>query len=62
MQVLITDHVVRVLGDILIAQDSKRLKSKAAKFTISGIIESVGPAYLTVRIAKTGGKKFLKEG
>ena len=62
MQVLITDHVFRISDDILIAQDAKRLRKKASKFTISGLVENVGAVYLSVRIAKTGGKRFLTEG
>ena len=62
MQVLITDHVFRISADILIAQDAKRLRKKASKFTISGLVENVGTVYLSVRIAKTVGKRFLTEG
>ena len=58
---MITERVFRVSGEVLIAQDAKRLKQKGAKFTIVGMVEQVGPAYLTVRITSTGGKRFLRE-
>lgn len=62
MKVLINDHVFRISGGVLIAQDAKRLRKKAVKFTIQGVVVSEGKVYVSVRITKPGGKSFLKEG